>query len=102
MGLKVLIREDRGDFGSERSQRESLSTLMQLMPDLSESIVEDLALDWFRALGYDVMGRADQRSGPHFLRTSYGDVTCGSAVRGALRRLNSDLSEGAVTTQCES
>ena len=66
------------------------------MPVLSESMVEAAALDWFRALGYHVVGGPDQAPGPHALRKSYADVMSASAVRGALRRLNSDLSEDAL------
>ena len=53
-------------------------------------------LDWFRALGYHVVGGPDQTPGPHALRKSYADVMSTSAVRGALRRLNSDLPEEAL------
>ena len=73
-----------------------LSGLVWLMPVLSESMVEAAALDWFRALGYHVVGGPDQAPGPHALRKSYADVMSASAVRGALRRLNSDLSEDAL------
>ena len=59
-------------------------------------MVEEAALDWFRALGYHVVGGPDQAPGPHALRKSYADVMSTSAVRGALRRLNSDLSEDAL------
>ena len=59
-------------------------------------MVEEAALDWFRALGYHVVGGPDQAPGPHALRKSYADVMSASAVRGALRRLNSDLSEDAL------
>ena len=40
------------------------------MPVLSESMVEDAALDWFRALGYHVVDGRDQSPGPHALRTT--------------------------------
>ena len=66
------------------------------MPVLAESMVEDAALDWFRALGYHVVGGPDQAPGPHALRKSYADVMSTSAVRGALRRLNSGLPEDAL------
>ena len=52
------------------------------MPVLSESMVEDAALDWFRALGYHVIGGPDQPSGPHALRT-----TPEEALDDALRKL---------------
>ena len=66
------------------------------MPVLAESMVEDAALDWFRALGYHVVGGPDQAPGPHALRKSYADVMSTSAVRGALRPLNSGLPEDAL------
>ena len=52
------------------------------MPVLSESMVEDAALDWFRALGYHVVGGPDQSPGPHALRTTPED-----ALDDALRKL---------------
>ena len=58
-----------------------LSGLVWLMPVLSESMVEAAALDWFRALGYHVVGGPDQAPGPHALRKSYADVMSASAVR---------------------
>ena len=66
------------------------------MPVLTESMVEDAALDWFRALGYHVVGGPDQSPGPHALRKSYADVMSTSAVRGALHRLNPALPEEAL------
>ena len=66
------------------------------MPVLTESMVEDAALDWFRALGYHVVGGPDEAPGPHALRKSYADVMSASAVRGAVERLNPDLPEEAL------
>ena len=66
------------------------------MPVLTESMVEDAALDWFRALGYHVVSGPDEAPGPHALRKNYADVMSASAVCGALRRLNPDLPEEAL------
>jgi len=51
-------------------------------------VVEHATLDWFRALGYDVVGGPDMPPGPHALRESYADTIFPSVVRGALERLN--------------
>ena len=66
------------------------------MPVLSESVVEDAALDWFRALGYDVAGGPDMPPGRHALRATHADVVFWSAVRGALRCLNRNLPDEAL------
>ena len=70
------------------------------MPILCESMVEEAALDWFRALGYAVEGGPDMSPGPdslrYPLRASYADVVLTSAVRGALRRLNAELPDEAL------
>ena len=66
------------------------------MPVLTESVVEDAALDWFRELGYHVAGGPEMAPGPHGMRASYAEVVFESAVRGALRRLNPDLPEEAL------
>ena len=61
------------------------------MTVLTESIVEEAALDWLRGLGYNVIGGPDMPPGPHALRESYADVVFTSTVRGALGRLNPNL-----------
>ena len=70
------------------------------MPILCESIVEEAALDWFRALGYYVESGPDMSPGPdslrYPLRASHADVVLTSAVRGALRRLNPELPDDAL------
>ena len=66
------------------------------MPVLTESVVEDAALDWFRELGYHVAGGPEMAPGPHGMRASHAEVVFESAVRGALRRLNPDLPEEAL------
>ena len=66
------------------------------MAFLTESLVEDAALDWFRGLGYNVVSGPDMPPGPLALRENYADVVFPSAVRGALTRLNSALPTGAL------
>ena len=66
------------------------------MTVLTESLVEDAALDWFRGLGYNVVSGPDMPPGPLALRESYADVVFPSAVRGALARLNPDLPAEAL------
>ena len=66
------------------------------MAYLSESVVEQAALDWFRGLGYDVVGGPDMTPGPQSLRESYADAIFPSVVRGALDRLNPNLPTDAL------
>ena len=66
------------------------------MAYLSESVVEQAALDWFRGLGYDVVGGPDMPPGPHALRESYADTIFPSVVRGTLARLNPNLPTEAL------
>ena len=66
------------------------------MAYLSESVVEQAALDWFRGLGYDVVGGPDMPPGPQSLRESYADTIFPSVVRGALARLNPNLPAEAL------
>ena len=66
------------------------------MPVLTESVVEDAALDWFRELGYHVAGGPEMAPGPHGMRASHAEVMFESAVRSALRRLNPGLPEEAL------
>ena len=66
------------------------------MAYLSESVVEQAALDWFRGLGYDVVGGPDMPPGPHALRENYADTIFPSVIRGALARLNPNLPAEAL------
>ena len=66
------------------------------MNAFTESVVEQAALDWFRALGYDVIGGPDMPPGPPALRESYADTIFPSVVRGALARLNPNLPNEAL------
>ena len=66
------------------------------MTIVTESILEDAALDWFRALGYQVLDGADLAPDAKALRGSYSDVVLDSPLLGALRQLNPELSEDAI------
>ena len=58
---------------------------------LTESVVEDAALDWFRKLGYHVIGGPDMPPGVGALRADYGEVLLESVLQDAVARLNPDL-----------
>ena len=47
------------------------------MPVLTESVVEAAALDWFRKLGYSVIGGPDMPPGVGALRAGYGGSRSG-------------------------
>ena len=66
------------------------------MTIVTESIVEDAALDWFRALDYHVFGGADMAPDPIGIRKSYADVVLDSPLRGALERINPKLPRDAL------
>ena len=66
------------------------------MAPLSESVVEEAALDWFRELGYTVMGGSDMQPGPGALRETHADVVFPTTVQGALARLNPGLPAEAL------
>ena len=63
---------------------------------LTESVVESAALDWFRKLGYHVMGGPDLLPGDGALRADYGTVVFESGLREAVARLNPDLPAEAL------
>ena len=65
------------------------------MTIVTESTVEDAALDWFRELGYTVLA-GSEGAGPGGLREDYTDVVLDSPLLGALRQLNPRLSEDAI------
>ena len=66
------------------------------MTIVTESILEDAALDWFRALGYEVLGGADLTPDPIAIRKSYADVVLNSPLRGALVELNPAIPDDAL------
>jgi type I restriction enzyme R subunit len=63
-----------------------------------EQIVEQAALGWFEALGYDVKRGADISPGADIppLRANYEDVVLLPRLRAALRRLNPNMPEEAI------
>ena len=61
------------------------------MSVLSESVVEEVALDWFRELGYEVISGPEMQPGSGSLRETYADVVFPTTVRGALARMNPGL-----------
>lgn len=65
---------------------------------MMENIVEQAALGWFEALGYDTARGADISLGAgNPLRSSYEDVVLLSRLKAALRNLNPNLPEEAIT-----
>ncbi len=65
------------------------------MTIVTESIVEDAALDWFRKLGYTVLA-GSEGAGPGGLRDDYTDVVLESPLQGALQKLNPGLPEDTL------
>lgn len=63
---------------------------------LSESVVEEASLDWFREIGYLVIGGADMQPGTNSLRERYEDVLFPTTLYGALSRLNPELPPEAI------
>src|SRR4051812_13878317 len=65
--------------------------------DLSESVVEQPALQWFEALGYQVRSGASLAMGePGAERANYSDVVLETRVRDALHRLNPNVPAEAL------
>lgn len=64
---------------------------------MNENIVEQAALGWFEALGYDTARGADiSPGGKNDLRGSYEEVVLLPRLTAALRRLNPNLPEDAI------
>jgi len=64
---------------------------------LTESIVEEAAIDWFRGLGYQYLAGPDIAcDGSHPERESYADVLLGERLRSALVSLNPDIPAEAL------
>ncbi|MCY3826334.1 MAG: type I restriction endonuclease subunit R [Candidatus Dadabacteria bacterium] len=63
---------------------------------LSESVVEEAALGWFREIGYLVIGGADMQPGKNSLRETHKDVLFPTTLREALSRLNPELPAEAI------
>ena len=65
-----------------------------IVPKITESILEDTALDWLRDLGYRVVHAPEP--GPYGLRDSYGEVVLHRILRDRLAQLNPDLPAAAL------
>jgi type I restriction enzyme R subunit len=67
------------------------------MPTFGESVVEDAALDWLRALGYAVKHGSEIAPGEAGAeRGNYGQVVLADRLRQALARLNPELPAEAI------
>ena len=67
------------------------------MQAFTESVVEEAALDWLRALGYTVLSGEDAAPGEGALwRASYADAILEGALSSALARLNPGLPADAL------
>ncbi|MYA44773.1 MAG: type I restriction endonuclease subunit R [Acidobacteria bacterium] len=64
------------------------------MSRITESVVEDAALDWLRDLGYRTVHAPEP--GPYGLRDTYGDVVLPRILRDRLAHLNPDLPADAL------
>ncbi len=63
---------------------------------LSESVVEEAALGWFREIGYLIIGGADMPPGENSLRETHKDILFPTTLREALSRLNPELPAEAI------
>ncbi len=66
------------------------------MPSISESVVEEATLNWFRALGYTLLAGTDTMPGRASFREDYADVVLAPVLRSALARLNPDVPPDAL------
>ena len=66
------------------------------MPSFTESLVEEAALDWFRALGYVIVSGPDTPPGSESVRQTYADVVLPRVLHSALVRLNPSCPPDAV------
>ena len=66
------------------------------MNGVTESVVEDTALEWFRDLGWHVIAGSDMQPGSSALRTSYEEAFLRAQVRSTLAKLNPDLPQEAL------
>ena len=63
---------------------------------ISESVVEDAALDWFSELGYIVISGAEMAPGPSNWRSSYEEVVLRLTLQDSLDRLNPHLDRSTL------
>ena len=64
------------------------------MKSVTEAILESVALDWLRDLGYGIVHAPEP--GPYGLRDTYGDVVLPRILRDRLASLNPDLAADAL------
>ena len=64
------------------------------MAKITESVVEDAALDWLRDMDYRIVHAPEP--GPYGLRDTYGDVVLARILRDRLATLNPDLPADAL------
>ena len=89
-----LRRPDRGGFRHGTPRRRSGA-----IPPLTESVVEDAALDWFRGLDYRVVAGPELPvGGPGGWRESHADAVFPETLRDSLAKLNPDLPDEALDT----
>src|SRR5512136_893379 len=68
-----------------------------MSPNLTESVVEQATLDWFKELGYSVIFGPDIAPGePAAERATFGDVILVERLRAALARINPTLPADAL------
>jgi len=64
---------------------------------ITEAHIEETALTWFEALGYETVHGPDMAPGePAQERETYGDVILIGRLRAALERINPQVPEGAI------
>ncbi|MGQ0602078.1 MAG: type I restriction endonuclease, partial [Anaerolineales bacterium] len=67
------------------------------MAAFTESVVEEAVLNWFRQIGYPVLGGGDLLpEAGNGLREDFGRVVLALSLRGALQRLNPSLPPTAL------
>ncbi len=67
------------------------------MSNITESIIEQAALDWFKALGYSILDGPNIAPGELFSeRASYSDVILEGRVRSALTNINPTIPADAI------
>jgi type I restriction enzyme R subunit len=65
--------------------------------NITESIIEQATLDWFKGLGYSILNDPDIAPGELFAeRTSYSDVLLEKRVRSALANINPSIPQEAI------
>lgn len=67
------------------------------MNNITESIIEQATLDWFKGLGYSILNGPDIAPGELFAeRSSYSDVLLEKRVRTALENINPSIPQEAI------